>query len=94
MRKNIARMAAAERFAGAPVVFLDKTVNQAFRVRQFPGLAELPEDCFELLFVRAAQQHLVLNAAQKRFIAQLFRLQVGRKDQEGLERNRHLAAAC
>ena len=70
-----------------------KLRDQALVVRKLSGFAEAPEDGCELVLVRAAHQHLVLNAAEKRFVAQLVRFQIGGKDQEGFERNRNLAAA-
>src|ERR1700722_12573113 len=93
MRKNIPWMAAAERLSAFPIVLIDEPRDQAVVVHQIFRFAESLEDSRELALVRAAQQHLVLNAAQERFIAQLFRILIGRKDQKTFEGPRDLATA-
>src|ERR1051326_8029581 len=92
VRQNVARMAPAKWLAGVPVAAVDEAIQHLRAARKTLRLAEVLENPNEFILGRPAQQHLVVNAAQKSFIAQVRRLQVGRKDQERLEWCGHLAA--
>src|SRR5689334_19848021 len=85
-------MAPAEGLASDDVVLLDEALDQFRSAFQLFRLGETRENLRKFRLFGAAQKHLVLDTAQKRFIAQLVRTQVGRENKKRLERNRHLSA--
>jgi hypothetical protein len=89
MRDNVARMTSPQAFTAVDVMLLHEMLRQAGWTIQSSGLGVAFEDFDEFLGIRAAQEHLVLNAAKESFIAQLIRPKVGRKNQECLEGHRH-----
>src|SRR5947207_12698580 len=86
-------MTAPVDLAGVPVMFGNELRKKLFGTSQLFQSTETPENVLELRFLWTAQQHLVLDAAEKRLVTQLMWFKVGRKNQECLERNSHLAAA-
>src|SRR5947199_282468 len=84
--KNNAGLAAPEPFPSRRIVRVDEAIDQSRRSPQCLGSGKALEDLGELFPVRTPQIHLVLQPPQKGLIAELLGLQVGREDQEGLER--------
>src|ERR1700724_3431194 len=85
-------MASPETLPRPPIMLLDKPPRQLGIERQLPRSTKLVEDLEKFRFVRTAQQHLVLDTSQERFISQLLGLQISREDEKRLERDRHLTA--
>src|SRR6185437_1034530 len=92
MGKHVARMAAPHRLVYGPVVLFQKTQGESLRARQLAQGAKTLEDAHEFAFAGTLQQHLILNAPQEGFVAQIRRVQVRGEHEESLERRRHLAA--
>src|SRR5450759_4253513 len=80
-------MTPAERLAGSLVVAIDKSSNNSQRVGELPRLAVAMKNLFELLRAGIPDQHLVLDPAQKGFVTKSIRFQIGREDEERLERD-------
>src|SRR5689334_10350947 len=89
---DVARMAAAKRLGGLDIVFPHEALRQARRTYQSRGLADAFEDVDKFMWFWTRHEHLILNAAQERFVAQVIRLQVRREDKESLKRHCDLAA--
>src|SRR5258708_3711543 len=86
-------MTAAKGPARLPVVFAYKALRQFRLAVEILGIAEGTKNLQELSAAWPAHQHLVLNSAQKGFIAQALWTQVRREHKERFKGHRDLAAA-
>src|SRR5260370_40332181 len=70
MGEHIARVAAAQVASGGAIALENEIAHQARGKGQVASVAEAFKDLGELALGGVAHQHLVLNAAEKRFIAE------------------------
>src|SRR5271166_4469507 len=74
------------------VMLFDKRFEQRFFKRKFSRRTEALENFLELVRVRTAHQHLILNAPQEGLVPQLRRLEVSRKNKESFKGHGHFRA--
>ena len=83
-------MARARRDAEPAVEVLVDPVDRFVAVHDLPRHADPPEDLLVLLLGRARHEDLVVDPSQERLVDQVERVEVGREDEERVERHREL----
>src|SRR5512140_1512324 len=82
VRDHVARLAASELLPGLQIALVEIRLQVLRVALDLLAVAEPLENLDELLQFRRAHEHLVLDSAQKRLVAQLMRAQVRGEHQE------------